>query len=191
MGNKELVNLIRQRLIDKFGVCPSSFIKMMGKIEDTTTFKTLEEIIDNNEDLEEVEDFILYIEAERRMKEQKDGDLISHSEILKKYGLTEEDLEEADPVLYREIQIELPEELVSFFNINAPEFHKMLEQLIAYQVVRAGDISFGKAAELLGLDKVTYITDLGRLGISYLDMRSEELEQDVENIKEYLKGDKV
>jgi hypothetical protein len=44
-------------------------------------------------------------------------------------------------------------------------------------------LSYGKAAEILDMDKTSFITDLGKIGIPYFDGEINEVVEDARNIK--------
>lgn len=48
--------------------------------------------------IEQIEDFKLYIEAERRMKKATEDDYIDENEILKQFGITEGQIEKFNDV---------------------------------------------------------------------------------------------
>ena len=47
-------------------------------------------------------------------------------------------------------------------------------------------ISHGKAAEILGIFKIDLITLYGKMGLSYIDMSEDEIEEELKTVK-YLK----
>lgn len=48
---------------------------------------------------------------------------------------------------------------------------------------REGEISGGKAAELLNMERYEFIRHASRLGIPFLDMTDDDLEEDIKNVK--------
>lgn len=50
-----------------------------------------------------------------------------------------------------------------------------------YELVKNEKISIGKAAEAMGMRKIDFITDLGKMDIPYFDFSMEELLEDVQN----------
>jgi predicted HTH domain antitoxin len=50
-----------------------------------------------------------------------------------------------------------------------------------YELVKNEKISIGKAAETMGMRKIDFITDLGKMDIPYFDFSIEELIEDVQN----------
>lgn len=86
------------------------------------------------------------------------------------------------------MEIEISEDMLEFIDYNSPDYKKKIKEFMLYQAVKEQKISFGKAAELLGMDKLSYIQDLSELGISYFDMGKDELQQDIDVIENLLEG---
>jgi predicted HTH domain antitoxin len=80
------------------------------------------------------------------------------------------------------IEIELPEEVAKYVDYKNTDYHRKARELLLYQLVRDEKISFGKAAEILGMRKIDYITRLGSMGIPYLDGNYDEVSSDIENL---------
>ena len=55
--------------------------------------------------------------------------------------------------------------------------------LLLYPSIANDTISHGRAAELLGMNKMELIKLYSRLGIPYLDMTDEELEEEIQTVK--------
>lgn len=80
------------------------------------------------------------------------------------------------------LEIDVPETLLSYVDVNDAEYKKKIRELIAYELVKENKISFGKAAEMLGMTKIQFITDLGKMGIPYFDLENDEIISDMRNI---------
>ncbi len=50
-----------------------------------------------------------------------------------------------------------------------------------YELVKKEKISVGKAAEAMGMRKIDFITDLGKMDIAYFDFSVEKLMEDAKN----------
>lgn len=59
----------------------------------------------------------------------------------------------------------------------------MRNALLLYPSIANNTISYGRAAELLGMRKMELIELYGRLGIPYLDMTDEEFEEEIQMVK--------
>lgn len=89
------------------------------------------------------------------------------------------------------IEMDVPELLTSYININDPAYQKKIQELMLYDLIKENKISVGKAAEILELNKLSLITDLGKLGISYFDNDIEEIKEDIMNLNNYTKESNV
>ena len=55
------------------------------------------------------------------------------------------------------------------------------EELMVLELYRRRQISSGKAAELLGMDRIAFIQYASRLGVAFFDMSEQELAAEIEN----------
>ncbi len=69
------------------------------------------------------------------------------------------------------IELDLPETLAKHLDVNGPDHKKRIQELMAYQLIKEDKVSFGKAAEILEIDKTTLITTLGEMGVPPTDTR--------------------
>lgn len=60
------------------------------------------------------------------------------------------------------------------------------EELMVLELYRRRQISSGKAAELLGMDRVAFIQYASRLGVAFFDMSEQELAAELENIDKWI-----
>ncbi len=58
-----------------------------------------------------------------------------------------------------------------------------VRELIVLELYRQGRISSGKAGELLGLPRASFIQYASSLGIPFFDMTAQELRSDLDNIR--------
>lgn len=79
------------------------------------------------------------------------------------------------------VEIEVPEPLLPY--INQKEFKAQQIALLLYPYISHGDISNGKAAELLGISKTELLDMFGEMEIPYFNQSADELEQDIANLK--------
>jgi predicted HTH domain antitoxin len=80
------------------------------------------------------------------------------------------------------IEIEVPKSLLNYIDYNDKNNLNKLSKLMLYQLIKEGKISFGKAAEILGMNKITFITDLGKMGMPYFDSSIDEVMEDAKNV---------
>lgn len=79
------------------------------------------------------------------------------------------------------IEIKLPSPAKEYVLDDTTEI--MRNALLLYPSITNNTISYGRAAELLGMRKMELIELYGRLGIPYLDMTDEEFEEEIQAIK--------
>ena len=79
------------------------------------------------------------------------------------------------------IELEVPKVLAEYADVNSESYKKKINQIILYELVKKEKISIGKAAEAMGMRKIDFITDLGKMDIPYFDFNTEELIEDVKN----------
>lgn len=81
------------------------------------------------------------------------------------------------------VSIKIPETMTEYAE---PKDESMLlsrNAMILYPYIQNETISFGKAAQILGLHKMDLIALYGRLGVPYFTQTAEELENDVNTLK--------
>lgn len=86
------------------------------------------------------------------------------------------------------IEIEIPEEFKNYMDKNEKNYGKKLKELLLFQFIKQDKISFGKAAEIMGISKIEYIQDLGELGIPYYDNDFSDVENDLNTLDNLLGG---
>lgn len=77
------------------------------------------------------------------------------------------------------IQMEMPEEMASFVLSSDKEEQLKRNAMMLYPYVHDGIISHGRAAEILGIYKMDLIVLYGSLGIPYIEMIDEEIEEEL------------
>lgn len=83
------------------------------------------------------------------------------------------------------VEMEIPEEMVSFATPKSEQEQTERNAMILYPYVHNGIISHGRAAEILGMFKMDLIALYGKLGLPYIDMTDEEFEEEVRNVKKW------
>ena len=79
------------------------------------------------------------------------------------------------------VEIEIPAPLLPYVNRN--DFKSEQTALLLYPYIANGDISNGKAAELLGMSKTELLDMFGAMGIPYYTQTSEELDNDIQVLR--------
>jgi predicted HTH domain antitoxin len=83
----------------------------------------------------------------------------------------------------QQISIAFDEKFLSFVAKKRKDIPEKLKELSILELYRRKDISSGKAAELLGMERFEFVRYASRLGIPFFDMSKEELEKDLEAAK--------
>lgn len=81
------------------------------------------------------------------------------------------------------VNMEMPEEMVSFAVQSDREEQLKRNAMILYPYVHDGIISHGRAAEILGIFKMDLIVLYGKLGIPYIEMTDDEIEEELETVR--------
>lgn len=84
------------------------------------------------------------------------------------------------------VSMEMPDEMVTYAVTSNKEEQLKINAMILYPYIQQGTISHGRAAEILGIFKMDLITLYGKMGLSYIEMSEEELEEELETVN-YLK----
>ena len=81
------------------------------------------------------------------------------------------------------VNVEIPEEIASLVLSANKEEQLKRNAMMLYPYVHDGIISHGRAAEMLGIYKIDLITLYGRLGIPYIEMTDEEIEEELSTVQ--------
>jgi len=79
------------------------------------------------------------------------------------------------------IQIEYPEEILISLKETPDEFIKEIRMAAASKLYEIGKLSSGRAAELAGIPRVSFLQTLSQYNVSIFDMTYAELEKDIQN----------
>ena len=80
--------------------------------------------------------------------------------------------------------LEIDDELAAVLKEHGASLSEKAAELIVLELYRRGDISVGKAAQLLHMDRLEFIRHSGSLGIPYFRYTKEEWEQEMKSAKE-------
>jgi predicted HTH domain antitoxin len=78
-----------------------------------------------------------------------------------------------------QIPIDIEEDVSKLLGDSLEEVKRHALEMIVLELYRRRELSAGRAAKLLGLDRFAFIRWAGSLGIPYLDMTREEWEQEL------------
>ena len=79
------------------------------------------------------------------------------------------------------IIIEYPYNLLDLLQDSPEEFEKEAKMAMAVKLFELKRISSGMAAEMAGMDRVSFLLELQRYGVEMINMEPEELASDLEN----------
>ena len=88
----------------------------------------------------------------------------------------------------RRFEIEIPAAILAFLPMDDATIRTRLFKLLLVDLARQGIISFGRAAELAGVDKMAFITEMGHMGIPYYDVDISEVLSDAETVRQTMSG---
>jgi len=81
-----------------------------------------------------------------------------------------------------ELKLDLPPDLLEVLkSLGDPQ--QTIKECVVLELYRRGEISSGKAAELLGMSRLEFIQYSGRLGIPFFRYSPEELEAELRNLE--------
>lgn len=79
------------------------------------------------------------------------------------------------------ISIPCPESVLISLKETPANFAKEANRLLAVKLYEMGRLSSGRAAELAGMSRVSFLQNLSRYGAPLFDLSREELESDYQN----------
>lgn len=80
--------------------------------------------------------------------------------------------------------IEYPSELPELLKLSDLEFARELPFLAAAKLYEIGRLSSGKAARLAGMDRMTFLRELDRVGVPAINLRDEQIETEIRAARE-------
>lgn len=79
------------------------------------------------------------------------------------------------------ITVEVPEEVLISLKETAVEFSRDILMLAAVKLYQMGKLSSGRAAQLAGIPRVSFLQSLAQYGVAIFDLTTEEMKKDFEN----------
>lgn len=80
------------------------------------------------------------------------------------------------------VTMELPDEMISLVTSQDKEEQLLRNAMMLYPYIRQGRISFGRAAEILSIFKMDLIVLYGKMGLSYIEMSDEEINEELKTV---------
>ena len=77
------------------------------------------------------------------------------------------------------LKIQYPDDLPNTLGTTTEEFEQEIRFLVAAKLYEMGHISSGRAAELAGLERVSFLENLNRYRISVFNYSLEELDREI------------
>lgn len=84
------------------------------------------------------------------------------------------------------VSMEMPDEMITYALPSNKEDQLKINAMILYPYIQQGTISHGRAAEILGIFKMDLITLYGKMGLPYITMSDDEIEEELAMVN-YLK----
>ena len=81
------------------------------------------------------------------------------------------------------IPVELDQDLVALLEELHRPAKETARELMVLELYRQGDVSSGRAAQLLGMDREEFIRYASKQGIPYFQFEGEELQRELDAIK--------
>lgn len=78
----------------------------------------------------------------------------------------------------QQLTIEYPDDLLLALGIRAEQFEQEARFTLAAKLFELGRLSSGKAACVAGMDRVTFLLSLNRIGVAMLDLDEAEMEDE-------------
>jgi predicted HTH domain antitoxin len=78
------------------------------------------------------------------------------------------------------VQVELDQDLVALLEARQRPVRQAARELIVLELYREGDLSSGRAAEVLGISREEFIRYASERGIPYFQVEAEELRRELE-----------
>ena len=85
--------------------------------------------------------------------------------------------------MLNQIKIDYPKTLPDVLQQTATEFEAEARMAMAVKLFEMKRISSGIAAQLAGVDRVSFLLGLHRFGVPMIDLEKEELLSDIENAR--------
>lgn len=79
------------------------------------------------------------------------------------------------------VVLEIPEEILVSLKESSKEFSKDILILAAVKLYELGKLSSGRAAQLAGVSRISFLQSLSRYNVPIFDLTEEELKQDIAN----------
>ncbi len=86
------------------------------------------------------------------------------------------------------LTITIPDELPASLDMSDEQFQQEARLLLAVKFYELGMVSAGVAAQLAGVDRVSFLTSLSRYGVPAINLQEEEVEHEIEEARKLAIG---
>jgi predicted HTH domain antitoxin len=86
------------------------------------------------------------------------------------------------------LPIPVPEALPQSLRMSDEEFSNELRMLLGVKLYELGKASAGMAAEVAGLDRLSFLSQLSRYGVPAINLRGEEVTHEINAARELAEG---
>lgn len=88
------------------------------------------------------------------------------------------------PMQYAKVELTIPEQMRPYVHSGTDQLAQVQNALLLHPYIQDDTISYGKAAEILGMNKLDLISLYGKLGIDFVGMSDDEFDDEVKRVKE-------
>jgi predicted HTH domain antitoxin len=85
----------------------------------------------------------------------------------------------SEPEAFKQAVLTYPAEIPPMLKLSDKEFTRELHFLGAAKLFELGRLSSGKATRLAGMDRVSFLYELNRIGAPAINLRDEEVEAEI------------
>jgi predicted HTH domain antitoxin len=96
-----------------------------------------------------------------------------------KHDLGRRQIEDYTLFAMRAVTIEIPENILVGSGQSSEEFAREAKLLLLAKLFELGRVSSGKAAEVCGMTRVEFLLSMGKLGVSLVQLDSDELKREI------------
>lgn len=89
------------------------------------------------------------------------------------------------------VELRIPKEMKQYVEVKDERAEFLRNALLLFPTIKKCEISYGKAAEILGISKFELITLYGEIGLPYFDMTAEEVEADLETYQRVKETERI
>jgi len=79
----------------------------------------------------------------------------------------------------KQVSFDVPAQIVQFVMVNDDRSEQIRDAMMVYPYIKNGTISHGKAAEMLGMNKLDLISLYSSMGVDYFDLSEAEFKDEL------------